>query len=414
MLILHARTILPVVRDPIDDGAVAIDNTTITHCDTYANLRSQFPDAEVIDLTDCAILPGLINAHTHLELSVLKDRVPFRGDFIDWVWRLGAARRELLTDLESCLTDACQKSLAAGVTTVGDICFKHRAWPYLAQMPIRKTCFAEVFGLTKDLDSPCLYLQQCIEQTQTDPLLRLGLSPHAPYSASAGVYNTAAELSAQHDLALTTHLAETPAEIDFLMHGTGPWLSYLQQIHRWDNSFVYPHQRPVEYFLQLDLSDQPFLLAHVNYLNDEELGALAQTNHSVVYCPRSHRFFNHPGHPFRRMLAASINVCLGTDSLASNSTLSILDEIRFLHDNYPDLAGETILQMATLNGARALGWDDKIGTITPGLEADLIAIPLNHPPTDPLSDILSSNTQPYLTMVRGKIINSSACSNHRG
>ena len=171
----------------------------------------------------------------------------------------------------------------------------------------------------------------------------------------------------------------------------------------------------------MNLSQQPFLLAHVNYINDEELHALAQTNHSVAYCPRSHRFFNHPEHPFRRMLTNGINVCLGTDSLASNSSLSILDEMRFLYRNFPDLPPPTILKMATLNAARALGWHDKIGSLTPSLDADLVAIPLTHsqpltpnPQLDPLCDILTSTTPPSLTMVRGKIINSSAYPNRRG
>lgn len=181
-------------------------------------------------------------------------------------------------------------------------------------------------------------------------------------------------------------------------------MDYLQRIHAWDGSFEIPGKRPVAYFLSLNLSDQSFLLAHVNYINDEELGALAKTNHSVVFCPRSHRFFGHRPHRFREMLTAGINVSLGTDSLASNSSLSILDEMRFLHRQFGDLAPETILEMATVNGAKAIGWSDKIGIIEKGKEADLTAILLENSKRDPLTDVLKSEEQPKLTIVRGQIV----------
>ena len=404
MLILHAGTVLPVEAHAIEAGAVAVDGGVIAACGPYELVRKQFPSAEQIDVSNCALLPGLINAHTHLELSHLQGEVPYRGDFIDWVGRLTRARAAHDEDLSEVIADACRGSLAAGVTTVGDISFRHRVWASLADQPIRKTCFAEVFGMTNDLERPRRYLQQCIETTRTDSLLRLGISPHAPYSAGPGVYELAAQLAAEHGLTLATHLAETAAEVQFLQEGFGQWLDYLQRIHRWDGSFSCPHQRPTQYFLGLDLADQPFLLAHVNYIDDKELDALAKTKHSVAFCPRSHHFFDHPPHTFQRMVRAGINVCLGTDSLASNESLSILDEMRFIHRHWADLAGETLLRMATINGAAALGWQDKIGTITVGKEADLIAIELSGKSSDALSDILESTGLAKLTMVRGRII----------
>ncbi len=403
MFILHARSVLSPDSPVLPDGAVAVDNDRIAACGPYRRIRQQFPAAEMIDLTDCALLPGQVNAHTHLELTPLKNRISYQGDFFDWVARLRDGRREIVTDLDAALTDAVRQCLRAGVTTVGDICFKHRAWPALARQGLRKVCFAEVFGITADQNSPRQYLENCIAETQTDPLLNLGLSPHAPYSAAPHVYRQASQLAARHRLPLTTHLAETPAEIEFLTSGTGPCLDYSKLIHRWDDSFVCPRQTPVEYFLSLDLSDQSFLLAHVNYLNDDELNALSKTSHSVAYCPRSHHFFGHPEHPFKRLLDAGVNVCLGTDSLASNQSLSILDEMRFLHRRHPELPGPTLLKMATINGAVALRLND-VGLIAPDYQADLIAVPLTQSSSDPLTDLLRSETQPTLTMVAGRIL----------
>jgi len=404
MLILRSASVLPVESEAINRGCVAVQNGLIAAYGHYDEIHQQWPNADELDFSDCVLLPGLVNAHTHLELSDFGGQIPYEGDFVKWINCITSIRRNWPGDIAEIIAHACQESLRAGVTTVGDICFKHRAWPGLADQPIRKTCFAEVFGLSQELTKPRAYLTECIEQTKTNELLRLGISPHAPYTTGASVYHLAAELAAQRKLPLTTHLAETTEEIAFLSTGVGKWRNYLERIHYWDGSFQCPGQRPVEYFLQLDLAEQPFLLAHVNYINDDELQKLAQSRHSVVFCPRSHAFFAHPEHRFAQMMAAGINVCLGTDSLVSNKSLSILDEMRFLHRKRPDFPADSLLRMATINGAYALGWDDKIGSIVIGKEADLIAIRLSQPETDPITDILESNTQPQMTVVRGEII----------
>jgi len=404
MLILHGRILLPVGSSAIVDGAVAVDGAVIVAFGKYQQINERFPDGRKLDLTDCAILPGLVNAHTHLELSGLKGQIKYNGNFIDWVGQVRRLRQKLGGCGEELISQACRESLQSGTTTIGDICYEHRAWRVLADQRIRKRCFAETYGMLAELDDTRRYLTECIEQTQCDELLRLGISPHGPYSAGPAVYKMSAELARQEKLALTTHLAETTQEREFLLNGGGPWLDFLRKIDRWDGSFQCPHLSPVKYFLQLELAGQAFLLAHVNYISDDELELLAQTNHSVAYCPRSHHYFGHRAHRFEQMLSKGINVCLGTDSLASNSTLSILDEMRFIHKQHPGFNNETLLKMATVNGAMALGWQDKVGTIAADKEADLIAIPLTKPNTEPLSDILESSVGPKLTMVRGEIV----------
>jgi cytosine/adenosine deaminase-related metal-dependent hydrolase len=401
MILLRAHT---VIGSDLSHrvSALAIEGALIVACGEFDTLRRRYRQAEIVDVSDCVALPGLVNAHSHLELSDLQGRAPFEGDFVKWLGGVTQGRRELKGELSDTIADACKMSLTGGVTSVGDVCFRHRAWRHLARQPIRKTCYAEVFGMTSDLESPRAYLERCIEETQEDELLRLGLSPHAPYSAGPGVYEFTGRLAKEHQLPLVTHMAETEAEVEFLTKGSGGWMDYLQRIHMWDGSFAFPGKRPVEYFLSLPISDQSFLLAHVNYINDEELEALAKTQHSVAYCPRSHGFFGHRPHRFREMSAAGINVCLGTDSLASNSSLSILDEMRYLHREFGDPAPEAILAMATVNGAKAIGWSDKIGVIEEGKEADLAVIPLQNFKRDPLVDVLESEEQVKLTMVRGR------------
>jgi len=410
MILLHGRIVVPIDAPEINDGAVVVDGPLIVGCGPHQQIRKQFPGVDEINLTDCLLLPGLINAHTHLELSHLKGLVSYQGNFVDWVTRLIAARLETTKPLDNILNSACAELFRAGVTTVADICYEHRAWPYLKGLGLRKICFAEVFGLTDKLEAQTEYLRRTLAETETDDLLRLGLSPHAPYSAGGELYQLAARLAGSNNatggsrVALTTHLAETPEEIEFLTTGGGVWREFLQRINRWDGSFKCPKQRPVEYFLSLELQEQSFLLAHVNYINDAEIIALGRRRHSVVFCPRSHNFFGHPAHRFGDMLAAGINVCLGTDSLASNNTLSILDEMRFVHQQYPNFSTDILIKMGTINGAVALGWEDKIGSITSGKEADLVAIPLTGNHDNALANILKSKTQPKLTMVAGKIV----------
>ena len=404
MLLLHCNTVFPVSSPPIRDGAVAVHNGMIADCGPFSRIRKQYAYGEVLDLTDCALLPGFVNAHTHLEFSALKGQVPYHGDFVDWVRRLRALHvGSPAGPPDQTLAEACRQSLTAGVTTVGDVCHGHDLLAHPAASAIRRTSFAEVFGMTAQLDDPINDLARTIDQSQTNSLVRLGISPHAPYSASDRLYERTAQLAESHNLAMTTHLAENPAETEFIQTGAGPWLRYLAQIGKWDGSFACPRSEPVNYFLQLDLAGRPFALAHVNYIDTQDLRSLAQTDHSVVYCPRSHDFFGHPPHAFKRMLRHGINVCLGTDSLASSDSLSILDEMRHLHRQDPDFSTELLLRMATINGAVALGWHDKTGSISCGKEADLTAIPLTNGPAtaEPLDDILKSTSQPKLTMVRG-------------
>jgi len=395
----------------VADAGVVMDEGVIVACGDYQQLRERFESAEMLDLAGCAVLPGLVNAHTHLELSGLRGEVAYEGDFVDWVDRLGRARRQGQWDLAEVVEQGCEESLRSGVTTVGDVCFGHRVWPTLAQQKIRKVCFAEVFGLGDDLDEQRGYLEKCIAQTRSDELLSLGLSPHAPYSAQSGVYQLAAQFGREHGLVLTTHLAETMEEIEFLTSGQGPWRDYLKKMFNWDGNFDCPGKMPVEFFLEMELAERDFLLAHVNYITFDELELLRGRGHSVAYCPRSHNFFGHPVHPFQKMLELGINVCLGTDSLGSNSSLSILDEMRFLRRGFPELNVGTILRMATINGAIALQLDEKIGSIVAGKEADMIALPLvkkaaDYGPTAAgvLEEVLGSEVEPSLVMVRGEIV----------
>ena len=403
--IYRARYVYPIDQPPITDGAIIIDNHILQAVDTFASIKSSFSHYPTVDLGDVMLLPGFVNSHTHLALSHMRGKVPYSGCFVDWVRTLVTLRQTTETPLNEIIADAVDESISSGVTLVGDICYNHQTWPHLKKLPIRKTCFAEFFGHGHHLETQKKYLDECIATTQVDPLLKLGISPHAPYSVGRPLYELAYQYAHAHGLKITTHLAETVIEETFLKNGSGAWVDYLKEIDRWQDDIIIPHTTPVHFFATMARGGYPSLLAHVNYISDDDLNLLAkQQNVSVAYCPRTHQFFQHKNHRFAEMITRGINVCIGTDSLASNTTLSILDEIRFLHKHHQDFDQATLLQMATINGAKSLGFEKIVGTITKGKAADLTAIPIHRNANCPIEDLLTSNEQPTWTMINGVIV----------
>ena len=367
-------------------------------------------DARPTDLGNVALLPGLVNPHTHLELTDYYGKIepcPF------WTWLPKLVERRTSTSAELEL-DAVRRgaalSLRAGVTLVGDISRPHQAWPILKTLPLRKVCFAELISYARRPARDVDELARLVDATPTDERLLVGLSPHAPYTVYPDHVRDAFQLARERRLPITIHLAETPEEVEFCTAGTGTIDEFLQRIGERD-AFPTPHATPVEYLRRLDGMSGPVLLAHVNYVDDASLATVARSACSVVYCPRAHRYFGHAPHAFRRMLEAGINVALGTDSAASLPTddgyavLSVLDEARFLHATQPDVPLATLLKMITLNGARCLGLDRRAGSITPGKWADLVAIPLDPGgDDDPVQNVLESNAQPSAVIIAGESV----------
>ncbi len=397
-------------RPPIENGCVQVENgriVSVERCQAHA---------EATDLGDAVVVPGFVNAHTHLELTGCAGRVPYRGSFPQWIADLTAINPHRSADagvLERALADGWAQSLAAGVTAVGDIGIGPRVLRAWRSAPLHLVGFLEVMGLGErfrrlaaERRSAAAVEQMLADLPANDPaedaahtsrkLRRFGVTPHAPYSTDDLVYGPAIVLARARRLPICTHLAETRDELQFLAKGTGPLRRMLEEMDLWDGTFQPPGCSPVEYVHRLGLLDLRPLLAHVNYASDGDLDLLARSQACVAFCPRSHLFFQHEPHRYRDMLARGINVCLGTDSLASNASLSILDELRHLavtgHLPHPQL-----LAMGTIAGARALGLDDRIGSLEPGKHADLVAVPLAHPATaDPLADVLHSQAPPAI------------------
>ncbi len=399
---LTARWVFPVSGPPLPNGTVTVEGDRIAAVEPRGGRTADE------DLGNVALVPGLVNPHTHLDLSGARGLIPptDADHFTDWLRGVIAYRRsrspeQTQADIRAGLAEA----MRFGTTLIGDIAAEGASWDALAAAWVRAVVFYEKIGITEPGHVAALERYGTWRRLlpRSHPTCRPGHSPHAPYSAAAGML-CSAHLA---HVPAAIHLAETRAEADLVERREGPFVEFLTQLGLW---------RP-----DLDLADwalivrltaaeffatppgypvAPVLLVHANYLPpDVPFGS----NHSVVYCPRTHAAFGHPPHPFRDFLARGVRVCFGTDSLASNPDLDILAEARFVRARYPNFPGEQLLRMITLSGAEALGWADECGSLEAGKSADLVAVQLpDADAADPHELLLADHPGERRTMFRGQ------------
>jgi aminodeoxyfutalosine deaminase len=390
---LTARWVFPGDGPPLERGTVTLAGGRIVAVEPHGRRK---PD---LDVGNAAVLPGLVNAHTHLDLSGLRGLAPPSPDFTGWLRAVIRHRREqspgqVEADVRFGLSDAVR----TGTTLLGDISASGQSWTVLAEAPVRAVVFYELLGLPQARAEQALAAARTwLEARPPSAICRPGLSPHAPYSVRAWLFGQAALLARGGKQPLAVHLAESREELELLHHGRGPFVTFLQELGVWDKSGLADSPKQV---LKLCYQWIPKLFVHCNYLAPS---ARIPRGSSIVYCPRTHAAFGHPPHPFRDFLARGVRVALGTDSLASNPDLDLLAEARFLHKLYPDFPGAALVRMATLSGAEALGWQDETGSLTPGKSADLVVLPLpDAAPADPHRLVFDSDLPVRAVMCCGQ------------
>ncbi len=375
-MILSARCVLPIVGPPIDNGAVCITGERITAVGPASALDGE----AVTDLGRVILMPGFINAHTHLELTGYAGLIP-QSPLWDWLTALIALRRKPgAADQEiNAAREGARLSLAAGVTCVGDISRTGRPFDALLESPLRKICFFELISGAsdepRDAKGLAKHVRAFAERVRDRNDVTVGVSPHALYTVVWDDVRQLVGLADELDLPITMHFAETPDELDWIRERTGRVAAFRRQYPAPDERH-YGRGDAVSLLHHCNMTHQRPLLAHCNYLDDEQLSMLARTPCSVALCPRAHAFFGHADHRWRDMLDAGVNVCVGTDSLAGNTSLSVLDELRYLNRQAPRVDPSLLLEMGTIRAARALGLDDALGSLHPGRFADLAVFPL--------------------------------------
>ena len=407
-LSIGARWIFPVEGEPVENGVLRIRDGRI---DEIVERGPWRPD---IALGNAAIVPGFVNAHTHLELeSIVGDDPKMTVDEIDWLRRVIAQRRTRGPgEAEAAIDRNLGDSIRAGTTLLADITTAGASWKAISDAPIRAVVFSEVIGLRRDRAFETSrgaweWLASIRPEDQIRACARPGLSPHAPYSTVGWLY----ERAAQSGLPLTTHLAEMPEEAILLKGGRGRLRSFLEDIGAWDPEWEAIGPRPADYVRKGGLRKADWLIAHGTYLEPEDFWQLRSEaapedqRVAVAYCPRTHARFGHAPHPFREMLARGVVVCLGTDSRASSPSLSVLDEARFLYRADPSLGGRLLLTMATLFGSWALRADAVTGSLKSGKSADLafVALP-DREDSDPYALLFDSDRPVVGTAFEGAIV----------
>ena len=332
----------------------------------------------ITTLGPVTLLPGLINAHTHLDYSSMRFAICRPKSFTGWVQKLNSIKRQL--DPPMCL-DAIRRgfeeALAFGTTSLCTMEAFPELMPHIPPPPIRTWWCYEMIDV-RHRNTPEEVVEGALRffGDWQDPLSHSGLNPHAPYTASAPLFRLASECSEKLELLLTTHVAESTEEWDMFAHGSGPLHEFLASIGRPmdDCGHTTPFQKWFE-----NRGSQRWLLAHVNKLSETDLQDLAslpkETRPTIVHCPGSHRYFDHPNFPYAELVAANIPVCLGTDSLASTDSLSLFSEMRSASRTLTKDPHQ-LLRMVTSIPGDILAPKTALGTLRQNAPADLIALPI--------------------------------------
>ncbi|HEX7118790.1 MAG TPA: amidohydrolase family protein [Longimicrobiales bacterium] len=414
-----ARWVFPVAAPPIRDGAVLVDDTGRIAAVGPAATVPAPADAATVDLGDAALLPGLVNVHGHPELSILRgllDDLPFH----EWIPGLNRTKRRAAFAPDDYATAArwtCVEALAAGITTFGATEDSGGALDALTEAGMRGIVYQEVFGpAPEQVEDSLAGLVRKVEakRARESDLVRVGVSPHAPYTVSDALFRATADYALAEELPVAVHAAEAEAETLLVRDGGGPFAEGLRA-----RAIATPPRgrSTIELLDRLGVLRTRPLLIHCVSIDDDDRHRIADAGAAVAHCPAANARLGHGVAPLIELLDDGVAVGLGTDSVASNNRLDLFEEARLaqlfqrarLHSGCV-LPAETLLRLATLDGARVLGLDDRIGSLEPGKDADLCAVSFAGahvvPVHDPASALFHAAraSDVILTAVRGRVL----------
>jgi aminodeoxyfutalosine deaminase len=409
-MIIRARIVVTMDGPPIENGAVAISGNRIVDAGKFLEISARH-SGEVVDLGDQALLPGLINAHCHLDYTCLRGKIPPTKSFTDWIRAINAAKAKLSEqDYLASITKGFTEAKRFGTTTIANLTALPELIPQI-DPPIRTWWFAELIDV-RDPNRANGLVDRAIGALKRarDSGGAIGLAPHALFTASGNLYRRCEEIAGRDDVLLTTHLAESREEMSMFRDESGPLYEFMKSIGRSmdDCGQGTPLQRFLtardsSTTLRSARNDNDWLVAHLNELTKSDFELLGKSNMQfhVVHSPRSHDYFAHSAFAFERLRDLGFNICLGTDSLASNENLSLFAEMRAFQRGEPAVSPKEALEMVTVNGGRALGRPQTLGRIRANYFADLVAIPCSGT-ADVFEEILAFDQPVHWIMVNGK------------
>src|ERR1700674_640663 len=399
-MIIRSRFVARMVGEPIENGAVVIEAEKIVAVARFEEIKAQHR-GEVLDLGEQVLLPGLVNAHCHLDYTMLRGKIPPPSSFDDWIRAINAEKASLTAqDYVASIKEGFVEAQSFGTTTIANLIGVPELIAEIDE-PIRTWWFGELIDVRAP-DRAEEIADLAVESLKSAK--HWGLAPHAPFTASAHLYARCEEIARRENVLLTTHLAESREEMQMFRDASGPAFEFLKTIGRPMDDCG--NETPLSFLIRRLQIDERWIIAHLNELTDSDFDLLARAaKFHVAHCPRSHIFLGHAPFAWKKLRALGFNICLGTDSLASNSSLNLFSEMRELQRKAPELPPREILEMATVNGARALSQTESLGIIAPGFFADLIAIPFAQTRADIFDAIVAFEGEVSRMMVDGRALN---------
>lgn len=399
----RAAWVVPVAGPPLRDAWVAVAGDRIV-----AVGRDHDATTPEVDLGQVALMPGLVNAHTHLELSHLRGRIPPASDFVTWVRGVMASRRPGASVDGDAISAGIQagidEAVACGTVLVGDISNTLAPWTLLAGSSLGGVLFSEIIRF--NTSDPVGVVTQACQQIDALPPsadLRASLAAHAPYSVAPLVFRAIRdEIDRRPFLPYSVHLAESRDESEFIRTGGGQWRAFLEQVGSWDPAWTPPGCTPVEYLDDAGFLSGRSLVVHGVQMTRADLSRIAGRGATLVTCPRSNAYTGAGRPPIDAFYAAGMPVAVGTDSLASAPDLNLFSELATMRALAPNVPASRLIESATVVGARALGFESEFGTLEPGKRARLLAVEAPADLTDVEQYLVSGIAPSQLRWVTGE------------
>lgn len=419
-MLLIACYVLPVTAPYIEDGAVLVRDSRIVEVGSRADLVARYPDEEQLDFGPAVLMPGFVDLHTHLEYTAFRGAV---DDLPYSQWKLALMDKErglTAEDWEASARLGALETISSGITTIADITDSGASLRAAAAAGLRGTVYREVSTMEKAAVPEVMAraAEDIAEWSSASDLLRIGIAPHAPYTCHPELFKAVTAFATERSVPVAIHLAGSKDEYEFIKYGSSPFaVDFEEDHHRWSDAGWLPTGvSPVRYLLQWGLFSVPEILAvHCVQVDSSDIDVLAGYNVSIAHCARCNAKLGMGIAPLKQFLDRGLTVGIGTDSPASNSTIDFFDEMRIGLLMQRAVLGadswftaEEFVRLATIEGAKALGMDDRVGSIEPGKQADLIAVDLSMthqvPTQNPYSALVHRANQENVvfTMVAGK------------
>lgn len=422
LLLLSADWVLPVTNKPIKKGSLLIEDGKIKAIGPYKELCSQYPNHEIFDFPSAVIMPGFVDLHTHLEYSVFRgacDDLPYS------YWKMQVTEKSRNLDQEDWLLSAklgALETILSGITTINDITDTGASLAAVSEVKLKGIIYYEIIGMNEKESSQIMAKAskeiKDWNKAVDEKYVQIGIAPHSPYSVSPQLIQAVSRYALEEGLKTSIHLSGSRDEFNFVKYAQGPLATEYRELVGWDNLLWQPTGvTPVKYLEQWDILETDICAVHCVQLEERDFDIIQKYDVGIAYCPKCNAKLGGGIAPLPKFIDRNLRIGIGTDSPASSNTMDFFDEMRIglllqrgVNQSIENFEAERFVEMATIGGAKVMGWEDRIGSLEVGKDADIIAVDLSHSQQYPLGDlysalVYSANQEDVIfTMINGEIV----------